>query len=211
MILVIVLLLLVGVCYLKYTGNKELIKTNCKDDKDIANAKNARKVYSKTKTTLVLLIAAIALFIIVLLLNFTDIDYIIRDFISTDFVERNEFSFYYYLVPLYILVCRQIIIEVNIGDFLYKYFKVDEPEPKENIVKTVLTKKKNNKKETLTFEEKIKAKEEELAKINTEQIDILEEEPAKVNIPKVETNPTEPPLAREQEKLDLPEIKKEDK
>ena len=138
MILVIVLILLFGVCYIKYIGNKELIKNNCKTEIDKENAKNARKVYSSTKTTKALLILSFVSLVIVFLLKFTDIDYIIRDFISADLIEKRNISYLTFLIPFYILISRQIIIEVNLGDFLYKFFNVEEPQLEEGAIKSLL-------------------------------------------------------------------------
>jgi len=215
MVLILILILLIGICYIKYIGNKELIKNNCKNEEDQNNAKNARKVYSSTKTSNVILILSGLSLIIVLLLNFTNIDYAIRDFLSTEFVEKREFSYYSYLIPIYILVCRQIVIEVNLGEFLYKFFNVEEPEMDNTIIKNILS-KKNKSQEKLSFEEMLRQKEQEIQSMpeildpEPEAPKIIKEEPkAEVKEVKEKINPEEKPLEREQENLDLPEIKKD--
>lgn len=216
MVLILILILLIGICYIKYIGNKELIKNNCKTEEDQNNAKNARKVYSTTKTSYVILALSGLSLIIVLLLNFTNIDYAIRDFISTEIVEKREFSYYSYLIPIYILVCRQIIIEVNLGEFLYKFFNVEEPEMDNTFIKNILS-KKNKSQEKLSFEEMLRQKEQEMQSMpeildpEPEAPNIIKDEPkAKVKDVKEEINPEEKPLGREQETLDLPEIKKDE-
>ncbi len=218
MILVLVLVLLVGVCYIKYMGNKELIKNNCKTEVDKDNAKNARKVYSSTKTSKALLILSFVSLIIVFLLKFTDIDYIIRDFVSTELIERRSISYLAFLIPFYILVSRQIIIEVNLGDFLYKFFNVEEPQLEEGAIKSLLF-KKSTAKEKATFEEMLKQKEAEMQSMpeildpNPEAPKIITDEKKEEQKPvEKEEVATEQPLAREEEKkeeIELPEIKKE--
>lgn len=183
MILVIVLIALVLVWYVKFTTNQELAKKNCKSETDKANVKNARKTYSRTKTTIVLLLLSIASLIVVLLMNFTNLEFILKDFISADFVEEGKtFSYYFYLIPLYILASRQIIIEVNLGDFLYKFFNVEEPEYEGGTLKSLLYKKSGNKNEKISLKEYV------------EQLELEEN-----NKPEVKEDNV------------LPEIKKEDK
>ena len=92
MILVLVLIVMGLVCYVKFTNNKELAKKNCKSETDKANVKNARKTYSRTITTKVLLILSLVSLIIVMLMNFTDIEFFLKDFISADIVEKGKNS-----------------------------------------------------------------------------------------------------------------------
>ncbi len=214
MVLILVLILLIGICYIKYVGNKDLIKNHCKTEEDKENAKNARKVYSSTKTTKALLIASGLSLIIVILLKFTNIDYTIRDFISSDLIEKRKFSYLYFLIPLYILVSRQIIIEVNIGDFLYKFFNVEEPQLPEGTFKSLLL-KKGGSKEKASFEEMLKQKEMEMQAMPEildptlpEAPNIIRDEPTEEPKKEESTEPKEEPLAREQEKIELPETKK---
>ena len=195
MILVLVLIVMGLVCYVKFTNNKELAKKNCKSETDKANVKNARKTYSRTITTKVLLILSLVSLIIVMLMNFTDIEFFLKDFISADIVEKGKtFSYYFYLIPLYILVSRQIIIEVNLGDFLYKFFNVEEPEPEGGMIKGLLYKKAGPK-QKLSLQEYVESLEAEEKK---------EEQPVEI---KEEIK--EPP--KEELEIDLPDIKKEDK
>ena len=200
MILTIVLLMLVGIAYLKYSGNNELAKKCCKTEQDKANVKNARKVYSSTKTTKALLILTFLAAIVVCLLVFTNADYFIRDFLSADFVNKKEYSYYLLLIPFYILVSRQIIIEVNLGDFLYKFFNEEEPVLEENLIKTLLYKKgtKNNPEERKVEEP---AKEEQQEESKEEVVDLPKETPPNdIELPQ-EATPTD---------IELPQEKKED-
>ena len=141
MILIIVLVLMVIVYYVKYTGNQELIKEHCKTPNDKANIINAKKVYKGTRTSNVLLILSFVSLIAVIIIKFTSLDYLIHDYFSSDIVEEKDFSNLIFLIPGYIFVSRLIINEVKIGDFLYKFFQVKEPELEENIIKSILFKK----------------------------------------------------------------------
>lgn len=163
MTLIIVLALLIGVYWIKNNNNEDIIKENCKSKEDLANINNAKKVYSKTKISTTLLILTFTSLIIILLANFTDIDRAIIDYFSNEFYYEEEgFNYYLYLLPIYIYISRIILNEVKLGEFLLKYFKVDEPVLEENIIKTLLYKKKiTNKKspketqsEQITKEEK---------------------------------------------------------
>lgn len=142
MVLILILAFLILICVVKVLNNDDIAKQCIKTEKDKANIKNARKVYSTGKESLVFLITAIVSLIVIMLLNFTNIEYAIKDFISTEIISpEKHFSYYYYLIPIYILVCRQIMIEVKISEFIYKFFNVEEPELEENLVKTLLYKK----------------------------------------------------------------------
>ncbi len=143
MIIILILAFLILICVVKVLNNDDIAKQCCKNDQDLANIKNARKVYSTTKESLVLLIVAIVVLIVVLLLNFTNIEYLVKDYFSTEIFSEDDsiFSYYFYLIPIYILVARQIVIEVKISEFLYKFFNITEPELEENLVKSLLYKK----------------------------------------------------------------------
>ncbi len=160
MVLILILAFLFVIYYVKLTGNKDIAKQCCKTEQDKANVKNARKIYSTTKTSIGLIVLAVVALIVVLLLHFTDISYVVKDFISTDFVDKTEkkFNLFSYLIPLYIIACRQIMIEVKVSEFLYKFFNVEEPQLEENplnSLKSLLYKKKpaNNKNEPKQPEE----------------------------------------------------------
>ena len=143
-------------------SNKDIVKQGCKTDQDKANVKNARKTYSTTKTAYFLLILSVLSLIVILLMQFTNIEYVIKDFISTEIIEETKtFSYKLYFIPLYIFISRQIIIEVNLGDFLYKFFNIEEPQLEENPVKMILEKTPLYKKSSVPkTEEKPKEKEE---------------------------------------------------
>lgn len=146
-VLIIILIFLILLYIVRISNNKDIIKENSKDIiTDKANIKNARKYYSKKKLFKFLLYISILIVIVILLCDFTDIEYQIIDFFSTDFSTEQDINKQLYLLPIYILVIRGIILEVKIGDFLFKYFKVEEPILEENPLKSILYKKpKTNK------------------------------------------------------------------
>ena len=208
MVLILVLVFMILVYLVKKSSNSEVIRENCKTPNDKANVVNARKVYNNTNTSKVLLIASIAALIFVILLKFTSLEYVIRDYISSDFVEEKEFSYLIFVAPAYIFVSRLIINEVKLGDFLYKFFKVKEPELEENLIKTILFKKPAQKPSETTVSnpetpptplEEVKKEETELPKKNPEE---TKEEP------KPEVKEEEKKETPNEESLELPEEKK---
>ena len=202
MVLIIVLVFMIIVWLVKKSSNAEVIKENCKNPNDKANVVNARKVYNNTITSKVLLIASFAAVIFCILLKFTSLEYVIRDYISSDIVEEKDFSYLIFLAPAYIFVSRLIINEVKLGDFLYKFFKVEEPVLEENPLKSILFKKA-----TKTPEETPENAQQEETKPEEKKEEIKEEEKKeetpKEELPKETT--TEPP---KEEKVELPEEKK---
>ncbi len=210
MVLIIVLVFMILVYLVKKSSNSELIKENCKTPNDKANVVNARKVYNNTTTSKVLLIASFVALIFAILLKFTSLEYAIRDYISSDIVEEKDFSYLIFVAPAYIFVSRLIINEVKLGDFLYKFFEVKEPELEENLIKTILFKKPkettpnpapNNPEPTPTPTVEVKTEEkppevktEELPKTNPEE-----------NKPEIKEEKKETP---NEESLELPNEKK---
>lgn len=191
MVLILILIFLVLMLFAKISTNKDTVKQACKTEQDKANVKNARKVYSTAKEAYVLLAASIISLIAVILMRTTNIIYIVKDYVSADFVEKNQsISVYCYLIPIYILVCRQIVIEVKISEFLYKFFNVEEQVLEENPLKNLLYKKaptKNQKKPTPAPTP-------------------VKEEPK----PNIITNEPSLPAEKKPEDIDLPTEKKED-
>ncbi len=149
-VLIIVLVFLILLYLVRVSNNKDIIKANSKDKTtDNANIKNARKYYSKKKSFRFLLYISILILIVILLCDFTSIEYQIIDYFSTDFQTEQDINKQLYLLPIYILVIREIILEVKVGDFLFKYFKVEEPVLEENPLKSILYKKpKTNKQDS---------------------------------------------------------------
>lgn len=143
MFLIIILVVLVLLLYIKITNNNDLIYNNTKDEIDLANVNNAKKVFRKSKTYNILFLAAILSLIILMICNFTDLDYKIIDFIAYDFVDKEEFNYFLYLIPIYIILIRETLIQVKIGEFLLKYFEVKEIEVsiKDEFIKPLLYKK----------------------------------------------------------------------
>ena len=147
MILVCFILLCL-ICLVKIVNNNDIIKEKQKSTEDKANIKNARKVYSNSKTAQILLILVGVTILIIILCQFTKIDTIIINYFSSDFYEEDFFKMNYYYLPAFLLVIRQIIIEVKVSEFLYKYFNVTEEEINtKDLIKGILYKKKpaNNK------------------------------------------------------------------
>lgn len=142
-LLIIILVILILLVIVRYSNNMDLVKNNSKDiNLDKLNVKNARKYFNKQKTFVVLFWVAIFSFIAILFCHQTRIDTIIIDYFSIGFYEEQEFNKALYLFPIYVLVIRELIIDVKIGDFLFKYYKVKEPELEEGLLKAILFKKK---------------------------------------------------------------------
>ena len=185
MILILILAFLILICVVKVLNNDDIAKQCCKNDQDLANIKNARKVYSTTKESLVLLIVAIVSLVVILLLNFTDIEYVLKDYFSTEIFSKDDtiFSYYFYLIPIFILVSRQIVIEVKISEFLYKFFNITEPELEENVLKSLLYKKAPVKKAASAPQVKLTtnmaAPKPKKAEVVKEMPKMIEEEPKK--------------------------------
>lgn len=141
-ILYVVLILLILILIARILNNQDLIKDNSKDQlTDKANIKNARKYFANKKTFKGLLIVSIISLIIIIICDFTSIDAQLIDYFSYELYDETETNRLLYLFPIYIFIIRQIILEVKIGDFLFKYYKVDEPVLEENLLKILLYKK----------------------------------------------------------------------
>ncbi len=139
LIILIVLILILGIYYVKYQTNIDLMNENAKEDIDDANYRNARKYYIKTRTAKVVLLASILSLIVCIICDFTSIDAKVIDYFSDGFYKEQKFDRIYYFIPLYLFAVRLLVIEVKVGDYLYKYFKVEEPE--ENPLKNIDVKK----------------------------------------------------------------------
>lgn len=143
-LLIAVLIFIILLYLVKVSNNKEVIKKNCKDDYDKANIKNAKKVYSHSKLSIILLVLFFTSLIVLLLCQFTSLEAVIIDYFMTDFYEEKALDYNLYLIPAYIIVCRGILIQVNLADYLFKYFKVEEEQiAGKELIKNILYKKKN--------------------------------------------------------------------
>jgi hypothetical protein len=218
MVLILVLVFMILVYLVKKSSNSEVIKENCKSPNDKANVINARKVYNNTITSKVLLIASFVVLVFVILLKFTPLEYVIRDYISSDIEEQKDFSYLIFLAPAYIFVSRLIINEVKLGDFLYKFFKVKEPELEENPLKMIVDKafRKPVKKdpENTESEEAIPEVKEEPKAEENKPVEEKKEEPPKEELPKETTEekpkeelPKETTEEKPKEEIELPEKK----
>ena len=136
MILIIVLIFLILLYIVRISNNNDIIKQNSKDQiTDKANIKNARKHFANKKTFKYLLLLTILLTIVFLISDFTSIEAEVIDYFALDFYQEQEFNRIFYLIPIYIIVVRNIILEVKMGEFLFKYYKVDEPVLDESLLK----------------------------------------------------------------------------
>ncbi len=148
MLMIIILVILILLVIIRRSNNDDIINNNAKYESDIANITNAKKVFRKSKTANYMFIATLLILIILMACNFTKIDYLILDYISADFVEEPKFDYLLYFIPAYIAVVREIFIQVKIGEFLLKYFQVEEDELDINneVIKPILKKTKIMKK-----------------------------------------------------------------
>lgn len=139
---IIMLVLLILVWLARKSNNDDIVKKHAKSATDTANIKNARKVYSKTKTQKALLIISLLSLIVLSICIFTDFDVKVVDYFSTTIVKEVNIDNNLIFIPFYILVAKMIILEVNVGDFALKYFKTKEEEPNIKIdIKSLLYKK----------------------------------------------------------------------
>lgn len=142
MILIILVFILI-ICIVKIISNNDIAKEHAKTPEAIANVKNAKKVLSRAKYSIILLIAAIVLTILILISKYTEIDTAIIEYFSTDFYRKDFYNPKFFYIPAFILVSRQIIVEVKISEFLHKYFNlVEEEVDTKELLKSVLYKKK---------------------------------------------------------------------
>lgn len=79
MVLFVILFFLIILVIIRISNNKDLINSHSKNEVDIANIENAKKVFRRSKTSNYFLLGTISIFIVLLLCNFTDIDYKIID------------------------------------------------------------------------------------------------------------------------------------
>lgn len=143
-ILFVILIFTILIYIVKISNNDDLIKNHSKDKiTDKANLKNARNVFSKTKTSKIALALAIITLLLCLICDFTSIEANIINYISTDIYEEVAFDRLLYLAPIFIYLCRNIVIEVKAGEFLLKYYKTEEEklEINTNALKSILYKK----------------------------------------------------------------------
>lgn len=146
MIPFLVLIMLIIVYIAKLSKNSDLIKEHSKNETDKANVKNARQFFHFNKVSIIIVIICILLLIVFLLSHFTSIDAAIIDYFSYDIYKEEKFDTTLYYIPIYLYLFRNIYIEVEVSEFLLKYFKtkeeeLDTTELKQNI-KSIFYKKK---------------------------------------------------------------------
>lgn len=151
-LLLIILILLVLVYIVRISNNNDLIKNNAKTEEDMQIIKQEKKKQHLTKVSIGLTVLSIVLLIAFILFDFTSIDYFLMDYFSAEFVTEQEFDRLFYFIPIYLMIVNLIYTQVNIGDFILKYFKTKEEELEINIDKekllSLLYKKKPTTEET---------------------------------------------------------------
>lgn len=146
----VILIFLVLLIFIRDSNNNDIIRENCKSQTDLDNIINAKKTFNKTKLSTILLIIAIIIFILLLVCNFTNLDDFLIDYFSIELYEQKEFDYNLYFIPVYIIIVRQILIEVKTSEFLLKLYQVAEPVLEENPLKSLLFKKKKSSKKEET-------------------------------------------------------------
>ena len=137
-LLFIILILLILVYAVRISNNNDIVKNNSKTEEDKDFVKKTKKEQHLTKISILLFISGIVLSIGLIVSDFTNIDYLIADYLATDFVEEKELNRLFYFIPAFIIVGNLIYIQVNIGDKLLDYFKTKEEEFEINIDKEKL-------------------------------------------------------------------------
>lgn len=178
--ILVILIFLILICLVKISNNQDIIKNHCKTRDDKANVKNAKKVFGHARYSIIMLIISIISVVIILICQFTTIDTVIINYFSVDIYEADFFNHNFYYVPVFLIICRQIIIEVKLSEFLHKFFNVVEEEISgKEVIKSYLYKKtpskKNPETEVETLEETLPNKQEETKPEETKKAETLEE------------------------------------
>lgn len=195
--ILVILIFLILICFVKISNNQEIIKNNCHTEEDKANVKNAKKVFGKARYSIIMLILSFILLIAIIICQFTKIDTMIINYFSADFYVDDFFNVNYYYIPAFLIVCRKIIVEVKISEFLHKYFKIVEEEiSSKEVIHSILYKKKKVEVKEETKEEN-KASENISNTTPTPQSQETETNPTNETNPE-ETKPEEPKVEQEQ-------------
>lgn len=128
LILLIVLILLIIIYIVRISNNNDIINKNMKTVEDKAYVQKIKKEQHLTKVSIALTIVSIVLLLFFILADFTNIEYLIVDYFSTEFVTEDEFNKLLYFTPAFIMLVNLTYTQVNIGDILLKYFKTQEEE-----------------------------------------------------------------------------------
>ena len=137
-LLFIILLLLILIYIVRISNNNDIVKNNSKSEEDKIFVNKTKKEQHMTKISILLFIVGIVSFIGLIISDFTNIDYLIADYLATDFVEEQELNRLFYFIPAFIIIGNLIYTQVNIGDKLLAYFKTKEEELEINIDKEKL-------------------------------------------------------------------------
>jgi Na+(H+)/acetate symporter ActP len=127
-LLLLIFILLVLIYIVRISNNNDIIKNNAKTVEQMQIIKAEKKKQHLTKVSKALTAISIISLIVFILMDFTSIDYIVMDYFATDFVTEQEFDRLLYFIPAYVMITNLIYTQVNIGDFLLKFFKTQEEE-----------------------------------------------------------------------------------
>ena len=159
LLLSIVFILLVIIYIIRISNNKDIIQKNKKTDEDKAYIKKIKKKEHTNIISTIFFISAIVALTVIILCDYTSIDYVIADYFAESFIEEKELNKLLYFIPAYILIVNLVYIQVRIGDKLLTYFKTIEEELKLNInidkekLLGLIYKKKTSSEETKKTEE----------------------------------------------------------
>ena len=145
--------LIVFVFIIRKSNTDDLIKeANITTDEQKNNfIENVLKIKS-TKSSCALLTASLISIIVIALIRHTSIDLFFLQYFDNILIkEELNVPYTWYALPLFIIIIRGIIIQVNIGDYIKKTFNLTEVEVDvKSEVKNLLVKKKPTTEETLT-------------------------------------------------------------
>ena len=103
-LLFIILLLLILIYIVRISNNDDIVKNNSKSEEDKIFVNKTKKEQHMTKISIFLFIIGIASFIGLIISDFTNIDYLIADYLATDFVEEQELNRLFYFIPAFIIM-----------------------------------------------------------------------------------------------------------
>lgn len=126
--ILVILIFLVLLCFVKISNNNDIIDAKCETVEDQANVKNAKKVFSRARYSIIMLIISIFFILLIIICQFTNLDTIVINYFSVDIYQADFFNANYYYIPIFLLISRQILLEVKLSEFLHKYFEVKEEE-----------------------------------------------------------------------------------
>lgn len=179
--ILVILIFLVLLYFVKVSNNNDIIDTKCETVEDQANIKNAKKVFSRARYSIIMLIISIIFILLIVICQFTNLDTVIINYFSVDIYQADFFNANYYYIPIFLLISRQILLEVKLSEFLHKYFEVKEEEiSTKEVIHTLLYKPKvSNSNENNKVTPPENKQESETKAEETETLETLQEEEKK--------------------------------